>query len=227
MTDPADYAGAPAGNGIRADGALGAETRFQARAEGVLAHGSLRWRDQQLSDCARCRRQALADFPRRLNLQFRSRTDAALRRESASGRRVLPRSRAGCGQPRHFRQLQGKELSYNNIADADAALGMRQDLRAAGLRHRQACQSLRRGDGGNALDAYRKAFATDPTSAFGGIIAFNRELDAATAEAVAQQFVEVMIAPAVTGGPRPCSRQKANIRVLAVPLGPHGAIRST
>jgi phosphoribosylaminoimidazolecarboxamide formyltransferase/IMP cyclohydrolase len=68
------------------------------------------------------------------------------------------------------------------------------------------------------LQAYRKAFATDPTSAFGGIIAFNREIDAAAAEAVAQQFVEVVIAPAVAEGAMAAFAQKTGIRVLSVPL---------
>jgi phosphoribosylaminoimidazolecarboxamide formyltransferase/IMP cyclohydrolase len=68
------------------------------------------------------------------------------------------------------------------------------------------------------LDAYRRAFATDPTSAFGGIIAFNRELDATTAAAVAEQFVEVLIAPQITAEARALLARKQNVRVLEVPL---------
>jgi phosphoribosylaminoimidazolecarboxamide formyltransferase/IMP cyclohydrolase len=71
-----------------------------------------------------------------------------------------------------------------------------------------------------ALEAYRLAFATDPTSAFGGIIAFNRELDAATATAVAEKFVEVLIAPSVSAEARQALEKKENVRVLEVPLPP-------
>ncbi|MCC7199247.1 MAG: bifunctional phosphoribosylaminoimidazolecarboxamide formyltransferase/IMP cyclohydrolase, partial [Gammaproteobacteria bacterium] len=70
------------------------------------------------------------------------------------------------------------------------------------------------------LEAYRKAFATDPTSAFGGIIAFNRPLDGEAAAAVAQQFVEVVIAPEVTVDARAVLAQKTNVRVLEAPLAP-------
>jgi phosphoribosylaminoimidazolecarboxamide formyltransferase/IMP cyclohydrolase len=72
--------------------------------------------------------------------------------------------------------------------------------------------------GASALEAYRKAFATDPTSAFGGIIAFNRELDQAAAEAITGQFVEVVIAPAVSAAAAATLKTKVNIRVLEVPL---------
>ena len=82
------------------------------------------------------------------------------------------------------RQIQGKELSYNNVADTDAALECVKNFQRTGLRHRQTRQSLRRGGGRQiSAEAYDLAFATDTESAFGGIIAFNRELDAATAAA--------------------------------------------
>jgi phosphoribosylaminoimidazolecarboxamide formyltransferase/IMP cyclohydrolase len=72
--------------------------------------------------------------------------------------------------------------------------------------------------GANPAEAYDKAFATDPTSAFGGIIAFNRELDGGAADVVGRQFVEVVIAPAITEEARMALSVKANIRVLTVPL---------
>jgi phosphoribosylaminoimidazolecarboxamide formyltransferase/IMP cyclohydrolase len=95
---------------------------------------------------------------------------------------------------------------------------MREELRRAGLRHRQARQPLRRGAGRRPLQAYSKAFQTDPTSAFGGIIAFNRPLDGAAAEAVAKQFVELLIAPAITPEARAVFAAKQNVRLLEVPL---------
>jgi phosphoribosylaminoimidazolecarboxamide formyltransferase/IMP cyclohydrolase len=98
------------------------------------------------------------------------------------------------------RQLQGKELSYNNVADTDAALECVKGFVTRRLRDRQTRQSLRRGGRfATILEAYDRAYKTDPTSAFGGIIAFNRPLDAATAKAIVdRQFVEVIIAPEVT-----------------------------
>jgi phosphoribosylaminoimidazolecarboxamide formyltransferase/IMP cyclohydrolase len=114
-------------------------------------------------------------------------------------------------------QLQGKELSYNNLVDADAALECVKSLRGKPacviVKHANPCGAA---ESDNLLDAYDKAYATDPTSAFGGIIAFNRELDEATAAAIIQrQFVEVIIAPAVSAGAQAALAAKQNIRVLA------------
>jgi len=115
------------------------------------------------------------------------------------------------------RQLQGKALSYNNIADSDAALEcVRQFENPACVivKHANPC--------GVAVDenigaAYDKAFRTDPTSAFGGIIAFNRPLDADTARAIIdRQFVEVIIAPAIEDAAAAITAEKKNVRVLAV-----------
>ena len=112
-------------------------------------------------------------------------------------------------------QIQGKALSYNNIADTDAALEcVKQfDLPACVIvKHPNPCgaaisQSI--------LEAYDKAFTTDPTSAFGGIIAFNRPLDAETARCIIErQFVEVIIAPSIEDGAIPILGQKNNLRVL-------------
>src|SRR6186997_134308 len=93
------------------------------------------------------------------------------------------------------RQLQGKELSYNNIADADAAWECVKSFDAPAcviVKHANPCGVA---IGKDAHEAYSKAFKTDPTSAFGGIIAFNRPLDRAAAEAISKQFVEVLMAP--------------------------------
>jgi phosphoribosylaminoimidazolecarboxamide formyltransferase/IMP cyclohydrolase len=116
-------------------------------------------------------------------------------------------------------QLQGKELSYNNIADADAAWECVRTLEQPAcviIKHANPCGAA---TAASVLEAYRLAFATDPTSAFGGIIAFNCELDAAAAEAVVQQFVEVIIAPAVSPQAKVALAQKQNVRVLEVPAG--------
>ncbi len=115
-----------------------------------------------------------------------------------------------------FQQLQGKELSYNNIADSDAAWECVQgftDPACVIVKHANPCGVALSDE---LIDAYRKAFATDPTSAFGGIIAFNREVDAATVEAVSAQFVEVLIAPRYTADALMVIARKANVRVLAI-----------
>ena len=96
-----------------------------------------------------------------------------------------------------YRQVQGKELSYNNIADADAAWECVKSFSEPAcviVKHANPCGVA---VGANLRDAYARAFATDPMSAFGGILAFNRALDRATAEAIGKQFAEVIIAPRV------------------------------
>jgi phosphoribosylaminoimidazolecarboxamide formyltransferase/IMP cyclohydrolase len=126
---------------------------------------------------------------------------------------------AVAGSLARYAQLQGKELSYNNIADADAAWECVRTFAAPScviVKHANPCGVA---EAASPREAYDRAFATDPTSAFGGIIAFNRALDAATAEAVAKQFVEVVIAPSVDAGARAVFAAKQNVRVLEVPAG--------
>jgi len=117
-----------------------------------------------------------------------------------------------------FRQLQGKELSYNNIADADAAWECVKRFTAPAcviVKHANPCGAAI-ADGIGA--AYEKAFKTDPTSAFGGILAFNRALDGATATAVAKQFAEVIIAPRFEPDALAALAKKDNLRLIEVPL---------
>ena len=137
---------------------------------------------------------------------------AAFYREAAPA----PGSLAG------YTQLQGKELSYNNIGDADAAWECVKSFDAASgaaacviVKHANPCGVA---IGPNPLDAYTKALKTDPTSAFGGIIAFNGVLDGATAEAVARQFVEVVIATGYDAHARDIFAAKQNVRLLTVPI---------
>ncbi|PKO57595.1 MAG: bifunctional phosphoribosylaminoimidazolecarboxamide formyltransferase/inosine monophosphate cyclohydrolase, partial [Betaproteobacteria bacterium HGW-Betaproteobacteria-19] len=128
-----------------------------------------------------------------------------------------------------YAQLQGKELSYNNIADADAAWecvkAFEGDLNGTAcviVKHANPCGVAL---GATPLEAYKKAFSTDPTSAFGGIIAFNGEVDRAAAEAVSAQFLEVLIAPSYTADALELLRAKQNVRVLTCALGkPSGAL---
>ncbi len=119
-----------------------------------------------------------------------------------------------------FQQLQGKELSFNNIADADAAWEcVRQfDTPACVIvKHANPCGVA---VGAGPADTYEAAYHTDPTSAFGGIIAFNVPLDAATAKTILdRQFVEVLIAPDYDDGALAYATKKANVRVLKIPHG--------
>lgn len=113
-------------------------------------------------------------------------------------------------------QLQGKELSFNNIADTDAALECVKQFDVPAcviVKHANPCGvSI----GSNLLEAYDNAYKTDPTSAFGGIIAFNEELDAETARAIIdRQFVEVIIAPTVSDAAQEIISEKKNVRLLA------------
>ena len=115
-------------------------------------------------------------------------------------------------------QLQGKALSYNNIADADAAWECVKTFDAPAcviVKHANPCGVA---VASTVAEAYGKALKTDTTSAFGGIIAFNRPLDAVTAEHVAKQFVEVIIAPAISAQARAVLAAKQNVRLLEVPL---------
>ena len=119
-------------------------------------------------------------------------------------------------------QVQGKELSYNNIADADAAWECVKSFDACAcviVKHANPCGVAL---GTDPLDAYAKAFRTDPTSAFGGIIAFNRPVDGATAQQVGKQFVEVLMAPAFSEEALAVFRGKPNVRLLLIALPPGG-----
>ena len=115
-----------------------------------------------------------------------------------------------------YRQLQGKELSFNNIGDSDAAWECVQSFAEPAcviVKHANPCGAA---IAQTPLEAYRQALATDPTSAFGGIIAFNREIDAATVELVSAQFLEVLIAPGYSDDALECIAKKVNVRVLTV-----------
>ena len=119
-------------------------------------------------------------------------------------------------------QLQGKELSYNNIADADAAWECVKSFDAAAcviVKHANPCGVAVAFD---ALSAYTKAFQTDPTSAFGGIIACNRVVDGAAAAQISKQFVEVLMAPDFTAEALEIFKSKPNVRLLKIDLPKHG-----
>ena len=163
-------------------------------------------------------------FPRSYSVQFRKVQDMRYGENPHQGAAfyVEPKPAEACIAT--ARQLQGKELSYNNVADTDAALECVKGFAAPAcviVKHANPCGVA---VGATILEAYNRAYQTDPTSAFGGIIAFNRPLDAATAKAIVdRQFVEVIIAPEVTPEALSATASKQNVRVLA--CGQWGAER--
>lgn len=117
-----------------------------------------------------------------------------------------------------FAQLQGKELSWNNLLDADAArkmAGLFSEPAVVIVKHNNPCGI---GRGSDLVEAYRRAFATDPVSAFGSVIAVNRPVDGALAEAMAELFVEVLLAPGYDEAARARYGKKTNLRLLEGPL---------
>jgi phosphoribosylaminoimidazolecarboxamide formyltransferase/IMP cyclohydrolase len=155
-------------------------------------------------------------FPRTINLQFRK---AQAMRYGENPHQnaafyVAPAEKEASIATAH--QLQGKELSYNNIGDADAALECVKQFDAAPacviVKHANPCGVAH---GANLLEAYDRAYQTDPESAFGGIIAFNGELDAETMKVIVErQFIEVIIAPKVAAAAVEVAAAKKNVRVL-------------
>ncbi len=223
ITDPEDYA--PTIEELKAnDGALSYRTRF-ALAKKAFTHTArydaaiANWLTGLDTD------NKPTTFPERLQLAF-DKVDTMRYGENPHQLAAFYREPAAApGSIANYEQLQGKELSYNNIADADAAW---ECVKAFADAASAACVIVKHANpcgvavAAGAEDAYRKAFKTDPTSAFGGIIAFSTAIDKATAEAVAGQFAEVIIAPEITAEARQVFAAKQNLRVLVVPLGAAG-----
>ncbi|MGL5037594.1 MAG: bifunctional phosphoribosylaminoimidazolecarboxamide formyltransferase/IMP cyclohydrolase [Aeromonas sp.] len=154
-------------------------------------------------------------FPRTFNSQFIKKQDMRYGENSHQAAAFYCDAHTAPGSVSSATQLQGKALSYNNIADTDAALECVKTFSEPAcviVKHANPC-GVAIGD--DLHSAYDRAYQTDPTSAFGGIIAFNRELDGATAAAiVARQFVEVIIAPTVSQAARDAVAAKQNVRLL-------------
>ncbi|MBJ7224076.1 MULTISPECIES: bifunctional phosphoribosylaminoimidazolecarboxamide formyltransferase/IMP cyclohydrolase [unclassified Brenneria] len=154
-------------------------------------------------------------FPRTLNLNFVKKQDMRYGENSHQQAAFYIEENVTEASVATSQQLQGKALSYNNIADTDAALECVKEFTEAAcviVKHANPCGVA---IGSSILDAYERAYKTDPTSAFGGIIAFNRELDEQTAQAIInRQFVEVIIAPSASEAALKVTAAKQNVRVL-------------
>ena len=214
VTDPADYKPLLSEMDMTS-GIIGGDTRFNL-ARKAFSHtaeydGTIS--NYLTSIDSRGRREG---FPQRLNLHFSVAQELRYGEnphQSAAFYTIVSEREASVATAR---QLQGKELSYNNIADADAALECVKQFNEAPacviVKHANPCGVAY---GATFLEAYDRAYKTDPESAFGGIIAFNGELDAATAQAIAErQFVEVIIAPKVSAAAVEVAAAKKNVRLL-------------
>ena len=225
VVDAGDYAAVL--EELRAHGSVAPATRFRlaakafehtARYDGAIA-GYLGARDGTDAPPAA--------FPRTLNLQYEKAQEMRYG-ENPHQRAAFYVERAGAeASVATARQLQGKALSFNNMADTDAALECAKSFDEPAcviVKHANPCGVA---VGKRIRDAYDRAFSTDPTSAFGGIIAFNRPLDAETAAAIVErQFVEVVVAPRVDPAALAAFAAKENVRVLecgALPATPHAA----
>jgi phosphoribosylaminoimidazolecarboxamide formyltransferase / IMP cyclohydrolase len=216
VTDPADYPALIA-EMKSANGAISVETRYRL-ARKAFSHTAAY--DGAISNylTATDINGGARAFPEQINMSFAKIQDLRYgenpHQQAAFYRDLTPVP----GALSNYRQLQGKELSYNNIADADAAWECVKTFAEPAcviIKHANPCGVA---VAANAAQAYRCAFKTDPTSAFGGIIAFNREIDRETAETVSQQFMEVLIAPSIAADATAALAKKTNVRVLEVPI---------
>jgi len=211
IVDPADYPRVL--DELRSKGAVSAETRL-ALARKAFAHTAA-------DDGAVANYLTTpdgAEYPEVLTLQFHKLQDLRYGENPHQSAAFYREARPVAGALANYRQVQGKELSYNNIADADAAwecVKQYEEPACVIVKHANPCGVA---IGATLQAAYERAFATDPVSAFGGIIGFNRALDAAAAQALAQQFAEVIIAPRAAPDALAILKTKTNLRILEVPL---------
>jgi len=220
LCDPSDYA--PVLAQLQSEsGEVSYATRF-ALAKKVFAHTAQY--DSAITNYftslgADLAHQNRSTYPETLNLHFEKVQEMRYGENPHQSAAFYRDLNVPDGALANYHQLQGKELSYNNIADADAAWECVKTFEGTAcviIKHANPCGVA---VGATPLEAYSKALQTDPTSAFGGIIAFNRELDGAAAEAVAKQFVEVLIAPFFTDAARQVFAAKQNVRLLDIPMG--------
>ena len=225
LIDPADY---PRVLAELRDGAVRRDTRFllakkvyahTAAYDGMIASylGALAPDAEQDPAAVPTR----APFPTTYHLQLTKTQDMRYGENPHQAAAFYREGQPGAGQLAGWKQLQGKELSYNNIADADAAWECVKTFDTPAcviVKHANPCGVA---VGATPVEAYAKAWQTDPTSAYGGILAFNRPLDEATARQIGdnKQFVEVLIAPGYSAEARAMLGAKQNLRVLEVPLG--------
>ena len=216
VVDPQDYSRVLAD--IRGQGGVGDALRFEL-ARKVYAH-TAHYDGAIANYLGGVQPDGAHDpYPQTLSMQFERVQTMRYGENPHQAAAFYREAQPAAGALSHYRQLQGKELSYNNIADADAAwecVKTFEEPACVIVKHANPCGVAIATD---AAQAYAKAFSTDPTSAFGGIIAFNQPLVGATAEQVSRQFVEVLIAPGFDEAARRVFAAKQNVRLLEIPLG--------
>ena len=219
LTDASQYEGALAE--LKADGQLTDATKF---ALSVAAFNRISQYDGAISDYLSSIQPggSRALFPAQANGRFVKLQDLRYgenaHQQAALYRNLYPAP----GSLVTAKQLQGKELSYNNIADADAAWECVKTFSEPAcviVKHANPCGVA---VGADSFEAYSKAFKTDPTSAFGGIIALNCLLDERAALQISKQFVEVLMAPAFSPEALEIFKTKVNVRLLQISLPPGG-----
>ncbi|MCF8210479.1 MAG: bifunctional phosphoribosylaminoimidazolecarboxamide formyltransferase/IMP cyclohydrolase [Rhodoferax sp.] len=227
LTDASQYAAVV--EELQAHGSVSMDTRF---ALGVAAFNRIAQYDSAISNYLSGVQKdgRHSTFPAQLNSNFVKLQDLRYG-ENPHQQAVFYRDLApAAGSLVTATQLQGKELSYNNIADADAAWECVKSFDLA--RDGAACVIVKHANpcgvalGADAHQAYSKAFQTDPTSAFGGIIALNCTVDVSAATQIAKQFVEVLMAPAFTPEALAVFKAKVNVRILQIELPASGVARN-
>ena len=220
LTDASQYAGVL--DELKANGKTSDKTRFACS---VAAFNRIAQYDSAISNhlSALAEDGSLSAYPAQMNSNFIKVQDLRYGENSHQSAALYRDLYPAPGSLVTGKQLQGKELSYNNIADADAAWECVKSFTAPAcviVKHANPCGVA---VGANAAEAYSKAFKTDPTSAFGGIIAFNQIVDKAAAELVVKQFVEVLMAPGFTAEALAIFAPKVNVRLMEIALPPGGS----
>ena len=219
VTDPADYAAVAAE--LRANRELSLATRLalarKAYARTARYDGEIATELERLAANGSVTIGALEKLPQRIHVALeRRQTMRYGENPHQAAALYTPAGRAASGLA-GARQLQGKELSYNNLVDLDAAWALVSEFTrpaVAIIKHNNPCGAAEQD---SLRDAYRKAYECDPVSAYGGVLAFNRAIDAATAEEVAKLFVECIVAPGFEASALEKFGAKKNLRLLEMP----------
>ncbi|MGH8135609.1 MAG: bifunctional phosphoribosylaminoimidazolecarboxamide formyltransferase/IMP cyclohydrolase, partial [Steroidobacteraceae bacterium] len=209
LVDPADY------GGVLAELSAGEVSEATRRRLATKAFAHTAQYDTMVSTWLR-QQQSQSGFPDPLTVSFRKKQELRYGENPHQSAAFYADLQAAGANVATATQLQGKELSFNNIADADTALECVRQFDSPAcviVKHANPCGAAIASD---AHEAWRRAYSTDPTSAFGGIIAFNRSLDALTAAAILErQFVEVILAPSISSEACAALAAKPGIRALA------------
>jgi phosphoribosylaminoimidazolecarboxamide formyltransferase/IMP cyclohydrolase len=222
LTDPADYA--EVATELREQGELSLGTRLalarKAFARTARYDGEITMEMERLAVNGGVSIHAQEKLPQRIHFALERRQSLRYGENPHQAAALYVPAGHALGGLAAAKQLQGKELSYNNLVDLDAAWNLAAEFRGpavAIIKHNNPCGAAERN---SLVDAYLKALACDPISAFGGVLAFNKIIDAAAAEEVAKLFVECIVAPGYEPAAREKFASKKNLRLLEMPPEP-------